>query len=126
MATHTTTADADAPERKPFAAVLQEMRRGGLHTELGEELADLIVTCTETQKKGALTITLQVTPKGDDRVEIEDKIAVKAPRHNTQPSHFWTDADGNLTTQNPNQLELGALREVQGARADKDNLRQIG
>lgn len=121
------TTTTDPPERKPFAAVLQEMRKGGLNSEAADELAALIIACTDTQKKGSLTITLTVTPKGEF-VEIEDKIAPKVPRHNTPASIFWPDANGNLTTSNPNQLAMSGLREVPGGRADDEprNLKEIG
>ncbi len=123
MATSRTT--DEAPVRKPFAAVLQEMRKGGLNSEAADELADVIIACVDTQKKGSLTITLTVTPKGEF-VEIEDKIAPKVPRHNTAASIFWPDENGNLTTSNPNQLSMNGLREVPGSMTDNDNLRELG
>jgi hypothetical protein len=120
----TTAATADPPERKPFAAVLQEMRKGGLNSEAADELAALIIACVETQKKGTLTIELSVTPKGEF-VEIEDKIKPKVPRHNTPASIFWPDENGNLSTSNPNQLSMNGLRQVAAGRTD-DDLRELG
>jgi hypothetical protein len=101
------------------------MRKGGLNSEAADELAALIVACVDTQKKGSLTIELTVTPKGEF-VEIEDKIKPKVPRHNTAASIFWPDANGNLTTSNPNQLSMNGLREVPGSMTDNDNLRELG
>lgn len=121
------TEHADPPERKPFAAVLQEMRKGGLNNDAADALAELVTACKETQKKGAMTITLSITPKGEF-VVVKDDIVVKAPRHNTAESIFWPDSNGNLATSNPNQLDISALREVR--RSDDDepnaNLREIG
>lgn len=112
-------ADEDEVERKPFAMVLQEMRKGGLHTELGDELAALVLQCQETGKKGSLTITLNVDPGDDGVMVVDDKITVKAPRHDTGKSIFWADEGGNLVRENPNQLGFG-LRGVDGGR-DESN-----
>ena len=122
----TTMDEQETGQRKPFAAVLQEMRKGGLHTEMGDELASLIVTCMETQKKGTLTLTLSVSPKGEI-AEIADKVVVKAPRPNTLASIFWPDTQGNLSLSNPNQLDIGSLREIKGGKTDEAReLKDVG
>lgn len=103
----------NAPERKPFALVLQEMRKGGLHTELGDELAELVLQCVKTGKKGSLQITLEVDPGDEGMVRISDKIGVKAPRFDTAKTTYWSDEKGNLQRNRPNQPEL-PLRGLNG------------
>lgn len=115
--------DTQAPERKPFALVLQEMRKGGLHTELGDELAALVKQCCTTGKKGSLILTLNVDPKeaGDDEamVTVDDKIVVKAPRFDTAATIYWADANGNLQRDRPSQERL-PLREAMGITKSDD------
>lgn len=110
----------EQPERKPFALVLQEMRKGGLHTELGDELAELVLQCTATAKKGSLTITLNVDPGDDGMVVIDDKIVVKAPRYDTAKTIYWTDERGNLLRNRPDQAPL-PLREINGGRNEYED-----
>jgi hypothetical protein len=115
--------DTQAPERKPFALVLQEMRKGGLHTELGDELAALVKQCVQTQKKGSLILTLNVDPKeaGNDEsmVVVDDKIVVKAPRFDTAATIYWADENGNLQRDRPSQERL-PLREATGITKSDD------
>lgn len=110
----------EQPERKPFALVLQEMRKGGLHTELGDELAELVLQCTATAKKGSLTITLNVDPGDDGMVVIDDKIVVKSPRYDTAKTIYWTDERGNLLRNRPDQAPL-PLREINGGRNEYED-----
>lgn len=121
MADDETTHDLDPlepPERKPFAMVLQEMRKGGLHTEMGDELAALVAKCMETGKQGSLDLKIVVKPNDDGQtVTTTDKIVVKAPRADVPTTLFWPDANGNLSRTNPHQLDISALREVPGGRA---------
>jgi hypothetical protein len=115
--------DDDAPERKPFALALQEMRKGGLHTELGDELAELVKQCVATGKKGSLILTLTIDPKDATNEEsmlvVDDKIVVKAPRFDTAATLFWADDKGNLQRDRPSQGRL-PLREVTGGTTSDD------
>jgi hypothetical protein len=123
----TTTTQEDAvpdpttapPQRKPFAQFLQEARKGGLHTELSDELAELVHSCTETGKKGKLSLTVTVIPSKDmdGTVAIVDDVKVTAPKPDARPSLFWADDSGNLSRTNPAQAEL-PLTAVRGGRAD--------
>lgn len=104
-------------QRKPFAQFLQEARKGGLHTELSDELADLVHTCVETGKKGKLALTISVLPAKDEdgTVTITDDVKVTAPKPDVRPSVFFADDEGNLSRTNPRQMEIG-LRGVDGGR----------
>lgn len=111
----------DRPERVPFAQALQDMRKGNLHTELGDELAALVVKCRETLKQGSITLTLTVAPQADgDMVFVSDKIAVKTPRPDTGATAFWSDTKGNLSRSNPNQQRL-PLRGVNGGKTNDED-----
>lgn len=115
--------------RKPFALVLQEMRKGGLHTELGDELAALVQQCIKTGKKGSLVLTLRVDPKDGTNEEalvvVDDTIVVKAPRFDTAATVYWADDNGNLQRDRPSQGRL-PLREASGAtRSDEQRVEAL-
>lgn len=106
--------------RRPFAAFLQDQRKGVLHNDLGEALAELVAAVVETGKKGTLTLKLDVALNKDgDTLLIADTVSVKEPKHDTKPSIFFADDGGNLTRHNPRQPEL-PLRKVEGGK-DNDN-----
>jgi len=112
--------DTERPERKPFAQALQEMRKGGLHTEMSDELAALVVEVMKTGKKGSITLTLTVEPQSDGATAaVSDKIVVKAPRFDTAATMYWPDAKGNLLRNRPDQDEL-PLREIAGGKIDEN------
>lgn len=109
------------PDRVPFAAFLQQARRGGLHTECSDALADLVQACTETGKKGTMTVKLTVDPRGDGvTVDVTDDVQIKAPKAPAPPSIFYHDDRGGLHRRDPRQDEL-PLRGVQGGRTDQHN-----
>lgn len=111
------TADVDTddgPTIRPFADVLQDLRRGGAHIEASEALHQLIAAVKETGKSGTLTIVLAVKPvaKNDgDTVTVTDSVRLKAPQQERTASVFFVDGDCNLRRDNPAQMHL-PLREV--------------
>jgi hypothetical protein len=97
----------ETPVRKPFAQALQEMRKGGLHTEMSDELAALVRKVMQTGKKGTIKLTLTVARLSDGvTVAIDDKVEVKLPRFDTDATLYWPDSDGNLYRKAGN-LEIG-------------------
>ena len=108
-------------ERKPFAAFLQEQRRGGLHGELSDGLAGLVAAVSEHRKAGTLTLTVSVKPTGDGVVVVTDKVVVKAPEGDRGSSIFFADEDGNLQREDPRQMKIGdALAERRAAGGSGD------
>lgn len=92
---------------KPFAAWLQEQRQGGLHSELSEQLQVLVAAVMEHQKRGALTLTIDVAPNRDGvTVFVTDEIKVKAPQPERPATIFYPDSSGNLSRRDPRQPEL--------------------
>lgn len=110
--------EPDRPMRRPFAAWLQEQRNGGLHDELSDALGELVAVCVQTGKKGSLTLRVSISPQKDEEtVLVLDDVKLTAPKHDSRPSLYFPDADGNLLRNNPRQPSL-PLREVPGGRAD--------
>jgi hypothetical protein len=99
----------------PFAATLQQIRKGELHAELGDSLRDLVAGVMTIGKPGSLTLKITVKPaaKNADMVIVEDEITVKDPRPDRPASLFYATDEGGLTRHNPNQPEL-PLRQVKG------------
>lgn len=102
------------PELKPFAQFLQEARRGGLHTEMSEQLADLVSAVRETGKKGSITLKLTVEPSKDDdaMIVVHDDCKVTLPRITQRPSLFFPDEHGNLHRRDPRQAEIDGLADA--------------
>lgn len=103
------------PVIRPFADALREMQSGRTHTELSEQLHELIARVRDTGKKGSLTLTITVAPvknASENTLTVSDIVTAKLPAHDRRVSLFYADADGNLTRRDPNQLEFESLREV--------------
>lgn len=109
-----TTQPKDDKLVRPFADFLREHGRGRTHDELGDGLHDLIARVKDTGKSGSISLTIKVEPmKKDDRmVVVSDKIAIKLPEHDRPAGVWFTDANGNLTRNDPDQMVFEALREV--------------
>jgi hypothetical protein len=98
---------------RPFAAWLQEQSNGLSHTQLSNNLHDLIGRVRETGKKGSMLYTVTISPydKTTDVLQVNDTIRLKLPEHDRRSSIFFPDSNGNLTRQDPNQLAFD-LRSV--------------
>lgn len=90
---------------KPFATFLLEQAGGKTHTELTDNLRDLVAKVKDTGKKGTLTLTVSIAPmKGDaSMLVVSDEIKMRPPEHDRKASIFWPDNDGNLLRNDPNQ-----------------------
>ncbi len=109
--------DQPDPHIRPFAAVLQEIDHGHVHTNLSAALRDLVDAVKDTGKKGTLGLTITVKPIKPGQVDILDIVAdvkLDAPKPTPPSTMFFTDRTGNLTREDPNgqQLQL-PLRVVE-------------
>lgn len=99
-------------ERKPFAAFIQEQRRGGLHGELSDALQLLVQAVAEHRKGGTLTLQISIKPNSDGAtMTVSDKIVVKPPEAERGCAIFFADEAGNLVRHDPRQMEI-PVREV--------------
>lgn len=111
------------PVIRPFADALLELSGGRTHTELSEQLHELIARVRDTGKKGTLTLTITVSRMknaAENTLTVTDDVKAKLPAHDRNVSVFYADADGNLTRRDPNQLEFEHLREVPAVAAPID------
>lgn len=103
--------NAEGPEVRPFAAVLQELARGQVHDELSRKLHDLVDAVTEHGVKGTLTLSMTVAPiaKGDVSVLTVSGTVASKPPTASQTSAFFVDRQGNLSRRDPKQPEISGL-----------------
>ena len=102
---------AKAEGRRPFLQFLTEQRKGGLHLDLTDALAEVVKGVAEHGKQGTLTVSFKIKPVGDGQVQIIDVVKAGVPEGDKAPSIFFTDRKGNVSRKDPNQAEL-PLREV--------------
>lgn len=114
--------DTDDPVIRPFADWLREQSKGTTHEELSERLHTLIGRVRDTGKKGALQLTITVSPfKGDsDALLVADSIKLTLPQHDRKDSIFYADKAGNFSREDPQQLPFEPLRQVGDPVADDD------
>ncbi len=95
------------PATKPFGAFLHEHRGAGLHNELGEGLAEVVAAVLAHQRKGSVTVKINISPSDiQGAVVVTDKVELKAPEPVPDPSLFFGDDHGNLSRRDPRQVEL--------------------
>lgn len=98
--------ETDTVGRRPFAAVMQEARKGGLHDEASEAVASVTEQVIDVGKPGTVTIKLTIKPGPEDgTVEIIDEVKAVAPKPKRR-SVFFADDHGNLSRRDPRQPEL--------------------
>lgn len=91
---------------KNFNVILAELKAGRLNELLTEELADLIKAVSFHQKKGKLTLEMELHPRVDGEVSVICKVASKAPKRDTLESTAFISPDGNLLFNDPKQAGM--------------------
>ena len=107
--------ETDGGRVRPFADFLREQAKGATHEGLSEGLRDLVARVMDTGKGGSISLKITVEPmkgsKGSALV-VTDEIKLRLPEHDRQSSLFFSDREGNLVREDPNQLAFDTLREV--------------
>jgi hypothetical protein len=118
------------PVIRPFADFLREQSKGSTHDELSQALHDLVARVRDTGKKGSLTLTIGVEllkgGRSDNAVIVSDSIKLNLPEHDRDTSLFFTDSNGNLNRNDPNQLAFESLRDVSKPREQRDDGAETG
>lgn len=107
--------DTEGGRVRPFADFLREQAKGQTHEELSEGLRDLVQRVKDTGKGGSISLTVTVElmkGSGGNALVVSDAIKLKLPEHDRQTSLFFSDRDGNLVRNDPDQLTFDSLREV--------------
>lgn len=113
-----------AGEGRPLQYSLQQIRRGDLMSEAGQELANLLFACQQTGRKGKLTLTIEVKPteRGSAQMQIDDHVKVALPEADKSTTFMYVGDDGQLQRNDPNQEDVENLRTV----ADNTRIREVG
>lgn len=118
--------DQEEEERTtaPFGAWLHEQRNGLAAVEWADALHELIEAVAEQGKKGSVTFTVNVEPKGRTML-VTDDVKIKKPLPDRETSIFFADSELNLTRKDPSQLTIdGALQEVPPR--DTADIKEVG
>lgn len=104
----------DLPVR-PFAELLTILDHGVAHAEASRVLHDLVAAVRDSGKKGSMSIVLTVSSlKGSDaQVVVAAQVTAKPPKSEPAAAMFYLDEAGNLTRNDPRQLEMDGLRIVE-------------
>jgi hypothetical protein len=84
---------------------------GGMPIETADQqLKDVTDAVLRTGKKGTVTVTLEVSPNGDQGIAATVKVTARAPTVNFGQSFFYTDPKGHLTRQAPDMVQQGMFK----------------
>ena len=86
--------------------ILGEIAGGALAERATDELAEATAAVIETRKAATVTITIKITPNGENSVFVDGEVKAKVPKTSMPRSIFFTDAGGNLLRNDPTQPEL--------------------
>lgn len=102
---------------RPFAEMLTILDRGAAHAEASRGLHDLVASVQAIGRAGGLTIAIEVKPlKGaKDQLILTAQVTVKLPKSDPTSQMFFVDNAGNLTRNDPRQLEFEGMRVVEPA-----------
>lgn len=95
-----------------FNSLLTQHRMGGCLDELGQAIRNIVDAALLTGKPGGITLKIVIAPTKSAAIEIYDDIQVKMPKAEKAGSLFFAGEDGQLSRNNPNQLEM-KLRTVE-------------
>jgi hypothetical protein len=109
---------------RPFGGFLGDQRNGKLAAELAEALNTVVEAVMANRKEGKLRLTIKIKPTDMTGVlAVSDDVSVTLPSPQKDAAMFFADKDFNLMRSDPNQLEMGIVREVPDA--DIRELRQV-
>jgi hypothetical protein len=114
----------DEVQIRPFAEMLTILDRGEAHAAASRGLHDLIGAVQALGRKGGLTISIEVAPlKGtQDQLILTAQVTTKMPKADPTSQMFFVDQSGNLSRNDPRQMEIDGLRVVEPAPARIVNL----
>lgn len=96
---------------RPFAATLQEIGGGKLAARLAAQLVDVTAAVKATGKKGSIVLKIEVAPlkkAAANTLVVSGSSVAKVPEgEDANPtSVFFADEAGNLSRNDPGQLQL--------------------
>lgn len=99
--------NADGQVVRPFDEWLAEFRSGLVLRDISIELHDLISDVQAQEKKGSLTVVIEVSPVGSSgQLQVTVDARSKLPRQPPAASLYYVDKHGNPTRHDPLQSQL--------------------
>lgn len=95
---------------RPITDILREMRKGRIVEDATEALAEVVKAVDATNKPGAVTLKISVKPSKDGGWEktLSASIATTVPRVDLPDAVFFSNVDGDLVRDDPEQTRLFA------------------
>lgn len=93
---------------KPITDIMREIRRGRGVELATDMLAEVVRAVRETNKKGSITIDINVAPdeSGDNQMTVTMACKSKVPRPSIPDAIFYADEEGALHRNDPGQTEM--------------------
>ncbi len=103
---------------EPFLAVLQQAIRPEVLARAGEHMAQVVAAVAELQKKGRLTVTLDIVPMKNNTgaAEVTARVKASVPEPSPAATFMWPDEEGRLHRNDPRQQVLPGIRAVEAQR----------
>lgn len=104
-------------ETSGFVQALMMLDEGTVVSDCGDSLHKLTRELTEYARhygkaKGTLVLKLTMGIEEGGTADLRAEVTTKAPKITRPKTTAWVTKDGKLSTKNPRQLELGAIRMV--------------
>jgi hypothetical protein len=90
---------------RDFQDVLTDVGDGTLHAQLTEKLPEVVRAVTATKKAGKIVLTLDVRCE-NNMVVVKGGVKATLPQPTIDATMFYADDAGNITRDNPRQLQL--------------------
>lgn len=90
-----------------FADFLAEFGKGATNKVASQRMREIVKACTETGRKGAITIKIEVGAAGGV-AELRAKISVTKPEPQLPGGVYFATDEGGLVEEDPRQMKLPA------------------
>lgn len=94
-----------------FAEFLAEFGKGATNRVASQRMREIVKACTETGRKGSITIKLEVGAVGGV-AELRAKISVTKPEPALPGGVYFATEDGALVEEDPRQLKLPVAKII--------------
>ena len=94
-----------------FGEFLSDLDNGEVERQATEQLRKLVRAVKDTNKKGKLTITIDLECERNTMVLASGMVSAKAPMPATQSTPLYTDEEGNTALYDMKQEQLRYLRD---------------
>jgi len=107
---------------RPFDEVIRQINNGQLVEEITNEMTEVIAAVRATGKKGTITVTLALHPRGPNNEQMEVRPSIKgaAPELGRPISLFYVNDDDGLQRDDPLQNPLPGITSVADAAENID------